>query len=266
MPRTTRRPSAAFFDLDKTIIATSSSMAFSRSFYEGGLITRADALRTAYAQFLFLVGAADERQTNRLRDSLSDLIKGWEVAKVKQIVNETVHEHIDPVVYAEALELIERHHANGRDVVIVSASVRDIVEPIAQILGADHVIASELKVKKGFYTGEVSFYAYGEAKADAIRALAEDKGYDLRRSYAYSDSITDAPMLDAVGHGFTVNADRNLRRAAIQHGWGNLRFKRPVELRGRPSPRSTAMVVLAVAAIAVGVVLLGRAGRDPDDA
>ncbi|GMA35268.1 HAD family hydrolase [Demequina litorisediminis] len=169
MPRTTRRPSAAFFDLDKTIIATSSSMAFSRSFYQGGLITRADALRTAYAQFLFLVGAADERQTNRLRDSLSDLIKGWEVAKVKQIVNETVHEHIDPVVYAEALELIQRHHANGRDVVIVSASVRDIVEPIAQILGADHVIASELKVKKGFYTGEVSLLRLrrGQGRCDS---------------------------------------------------------------------------------------------------
>lgn len=265
MARSTHRPSAAFFDLDKTIIATSSSMAFSRSFYEGGLVTRADALRTAYAQFLFLVGAADERQTNRLRDSLSDLVKGWEVAKVKQIVNETVHEHIDPVVYAEALELIDRHHANGRDVVIVSASVRDIVEPIAQILGADHVIASELKVKKGYYTGEVSYYAYGEAKADAMRALAEEQGYDLRRSYAYSDSITDAPMLDAVGHGFTVNADRTMRKAAISHGWGNLRFKRPVELRGRPSTRSTLAVGLAIVAVVVGVVLLSRAGREPED-
>ncbi len=265
MARSTRRPSAAFFDLDKTIIATSSSMAFSRSFYEGGLVTRADALRTAYAQFLFLVGAADERQTNRLRDSLSDLVKGWEVAKVKQIVNETVHEHIDPVVYAEALELIDRHHANGRDVVIVSASVRDIVEPIAQILGADHVIASELKVKKGYYTGEVSYYAYGEAKADAMRALAEEQGYDLRRSYAYSDSITDAPMLDAVGHGFTVNADRTMRKAAISHGWGNLRFKRPVELRSHPSTRSTLAVGLAIAAVVVGVVLLSRAGREPED-
>ena len=266
MPRTTRRPSAAFFDLDKTIIATSSSVAFSRSFYQGGLITRADAIRTAYSQFLFLVGAADERQTNRLRDSLSELIKGWEVAKVKQIVNETVHEHIDPVVYAEALELIDRHHANGRDVVIVSASVRDIVEPIAQILGADHVIASELKEKKGHYTGEISFYAYGQAKADAMRALAEEQGYDLRRSYAYSDSITDAPMLDAVGHGFTVNADRHLRRTAIQHGWGKLRFKRPVELRNRASTRSTLVAVVAIAAVVTGAVLLGRGGKALDDA
>lgn len=257
--------SAAFFDLDKTIIATSSSMAFSRPFYDGGLITRSDAVRTAYSQFLFLVGSADERQTTRLRDALSDLIKGWEVAKVKRIVSETVQEHIDPVVYAEALDLIRRHQANGRDVVIVSASVRDIVEPIAALLGADAVIASELEVKKGFYTGEVTFYNYGEAKAEAIRELAEQRGYDLHRSYAYSDSITDAPMLNVVGHGFTVNADRNLRRAAIEYGWGNLRFKKPVGLHSGPPTKSIFVGVLAIAAIVVGVAMLTRPAPDRED-
>lgn len=257
--------SAAFFDLDKTIIATSSSMAFSRPFYDGGLITRSHALRTAYAQFLFLVGGADERQTTRLRDSLSDLIKGWEVAKVRQIVQETVHEHIDPVVYDEALALIRRHQQNGRDVVIVSASARDVVEPIAQLLGADAVVASELEVKKGFYTGAITFYAYGEAKADAVRALAEEKGYDLSRSFAYSDSITDAPMLDAVGHGFVINPDRALRAAAASHGWGALRFKKPVGLHSGPSTRSTVATVLAVAAVVTGIILLARAGRSEDD-
>ncbi|GIG53836.1 HAD family hydrolase [Demequina activiva] len=257
--------SAAFFDLDKTIIATSSSMAFSRPFYDGGLITRSHALRTAYAQFLFLVGGADERQTTRLRDSLSDLIKGWEVAKVRQIVQETVHEHIDPVVYDEALALIRRHQQNGRDVVIVSASARDVVEPIAQLLGADAVVASELEVKKGFYTGEITFYAYGEAKADAVRALAEDKGYDLSRSFAYSDSITDTPMLDAVGHGFVINPDRQLRAAAAHHGWGALRFKKPVGLHSGPSTRSTVATVLVAAAVVAGIILLARAGRAEDD-
>ncbi|WP_061961528.1 HAD family hydrolase [Demequina flava] len=267
MPRKKPAPrSAAFFDLDKTIIATSSSMAFSRPFYDGGLITRSGALRSAYSQFLFLVGSADERQTTRLRDSLSDIIKGWEVAKVKEIVKETVHEHIDPVVFAEAVELIKRHQANGRDVVIVSASVRDIVEPIAEVLGADAVIASELEVKKGFYTGEITSYAYGEAKAEGMRDLAAKRGYDLRRSYAYSDSITDAPMLDAVGHGFTVNADRALRRAAMEHGWGNLHFKKPVGLHAGPPTKSLLFGVLAVAAIVTGVVLLTRGVSNSDPA
>ncbi|WP_062071205.1 HAD family hydrolase [Demequina sediminicola] len=257
--------SAAFFDLDKTIIATSSSMAFSRPFYDGGLITRTDAVRTAYSQFLFLVGAADERQTTRLRDSLSDLIKGWDVAAVKRIVTETAHEHIDPVVFAEALTLIKRHQANGRDVVIVSASARDIVEPIAEILGADAVIASELEVKKGFYTGEVTFYNYGESKAEAIRDLAEKRGYDLHRSYAYSDSITDAPMLNVVGHGFTVNADRALRRAAIEYGWGNLKFKKPVGLHSGPPAKPILVAVLAVAAIVAGGILLSKATERPPE-
>ncbi|WP_297082182.1 HAD family phosphatase [uncultured Demequina sp.] len=258
--------SAAFFDLDKTIIATSSSLAFAGSFMDGGLVTRAHALRTAYAQFLFLVGGADERQTNRLRDSLSDLIKGWEVPKVQKIVAETVHEHIDPVVYDEALALIRRHQANGRDVVVVSASARDVVEPIAQLLGADAVVASELEVKKGFYTGEITFYAYGEAKADAVRKLAEERGYDLSRSFAYSDSITDAPMLDEVGHGFVINPDRGLRAAAAVHGWGALRFKKPVGLHSGPSTRSTVATLVVIGAIVAAIVILARAGSpDPED-
>ncbi|WP_062136470.1 HAD family hydrolase [Demequina aestuarii] len=259
------KPTAAFFDLDKTIIATSSSMAFSRPFYDGGLVTRTHALRTAYAQFLFLVGGADERQTNRLRDSLSDLIKGWEVEKVKRIVAETIHDYIDPVVYEEALQLIRRHQANGRDVVVVSASASDIVEPIAELLGADAVVASQLGVKKGFYTGDITFYAYGEAKADAVRQLAEDKGYDLSRSYAYSDSITDAPLLNEVGYGFVINPDRALRRAAALHGWGALTFKKPVGLRTGPSARSTILTLLATAAVVTGIVLLVRAARSDDD-
>ena len=99
------RPTAAFFDLDKTIIATSSSMAFSKSFYEGGLVTRTDAIRTAYAQFVYLVGGADARQTNRLRDALSDLIKGWEVKKVRAIVKDTL-----PGIYSK--ELVETLFVN----------------------------------------------------------------------------------------------------------------------------------------------------------
>jgi HAD superfamily hydrolase (TIGR01490 family) len=258
--------SAAFFDLDKTIIATSSSTAFSRTFLEKGLLTRADALRTAYAQFIFLVGSADDKQTNRLRDALADLIEGWEVAKVKQIVEETIHDHIDPVVYDEALELIRRHQANGRRVVIVSASSRDIVEPIAKLLGADDVIASEIEVKDGRYTGQISYYAFGPAKAEAMRELAARDGVDLERSYAYSDSITDAPMLNVVGHGFAVNPDRNMRRAAQANGWGVLRFRKPVALRsGAQTGGTVAGLVLLALVIGTLVVLMRAASRRSKD-
>lgn len=246
---------AAFFDLDKTIIATSSATAFSRPFMAGGLLTRRSVLRTAYAQFLYLVGGADEAQTERLRAQLSRMVTGWDVAQVSSIVAETLHESIDPAVYAEAVALIEEHHEAGHDVVIVSASGSEIVEPIAAVLGADHVIATRMGISDGRYTGDIDFYAYGENKATAIRELAAARGYDLASSYAYSDSITDVPMLEVVGHGFAVNPDRALRRVAADRGWGTLSFSRPVALFSlvRPSGRT---VAVAAAVLVAGCALV----------
>lgn len=253
---------AAFFDLDKTIIATSSVTAFSRPFFAGGLITRREVLRTAYAQFLFLLGRADTEQTDRLRQFLSSMVKGWDVAQVSQIVNETLHLHIEPTVYAEAVALIDEHHLAGRDVVIVSASGAEVVEPIAEMLGADHVVATRMEVVDGRYTGDIAFYAFGENKATAVRELAAEKDYDLAASYAYSDSVTDAPMLDLVGHGYVVNPDRSLRKVAAEHGWGTLTFVRPVALRPSfPPPQRSVPALAVVAGVAVGIVLLVRARR-----
>jgi len=247
--------SAAFFDLDKTIIATTSATAFSRPFLAGGLLTRGDMLRTAYAQFLYLVGGADAEQTERLRARLSAVSTGWDVDQVRAIVAETLHEHIDPVVYAEAVELIAEHHAAGQDVVVVSASGTEVVEPIAALIGADHVTATRLTVEDGRYTGEIDFYCYGENKAVAVRELAEREGYDLAASYAYSDSITDTPMLEAVGHGVVVNPDRALRRLAGERGWEAVRFTHPQPLSERLRPVAPAAAV-GGAALALGAAAL----------
>jgi len=253
---------AAFFDLDKTIIATSSTTAFAKPFLSGGLITRGDVLRTAYAQFLYLVGGADADQTERMRSHLSALAAGWDVAQVTQIVNETLHEYIDPAVYAEALALIAEHHEAGRDVIVVSASGSEVVGPIATMLAADHVIATRMAVKDGKYTGEIDFYAYGETKAVAMKELADEQRYDLSESYAYSDSITDAPMLGAVGHGYAVNPDRSLRRLAAQEGWGILMFRRPISLRNQLAPAAPAALTVGGAALAIGgAALVWRAVR-----
>jgi HAD superfamily hydrolase (TIGR01490 family) len=252
---------AAFFDLDKTILAMSSSSALSRPLLDGGLLTRTAAIRTGYAALLFHMGGADERKTNRLRDALAELIRGWEVARLSEILDDTLQEHIDPVVYEEALDLIRAHHELGRDVVIVSASAREVVEPIAALLGADEVIATQMEVVDGHFTGGIDYYAFGENKASAMRELAEQRGYDLARSYAYSDSITDMPMLAAVGNGYAVNPDRALRRAALDNGWGILNFRRPVALRPSASPRSVAVGAAVIAGVAVGVWLVARAVR-----
>ncbi|MFF5283595.1 MULTISPECIES: HAD family hydrolase [Streptomyces] len=262
LPRT-----AAFFDLDKTVIAKSSTLTFSKSFYRGGLISRRAALRTAYIQFVFLAGGADHDQMERMREYLSALCKGWNVAQVKELVAETLHDLIDPIIYDEAASLIEEHHAAGRDVVIVSTSGAEVVEPIGEMLGADRVVATRMVVgEDGCFTGEVEYYAYGPTKAEAVRELAESEGYDLSRCYAYSDSATDIPMLEAVGHPYTVNPDRTLRREAVAREWPVLAFDKPVRLKQRlpefrMPPRPTLVAAAAVGAAAVGAGLVWYAAR-----
>ncbi|UPK75512.1 HAD-IB family hydrolase [Nocardioidaceae bacterium SCSIO 66511] len=250
--------SAAFFDLDKTIIAKSSTLAFSKPFFAGGLINRRSVLRSAYAQFVFALSGADADQMAKMRAYLTQLVSGWDVQTVRDIVGETLHSIVDPLVYAEAVDLIALHHAAGRDVVIVSASGREVVEPIGELLGADRVIATRLVEEGGLYTGEIEFYAYAEGKADAMRELAEERGYDLTASYAYSDSETDIPMLEAVGHAHAVNPDKVLRRAAEANDWPILEFARPVALRPKMPLRSTPSRIAAGAFLA-GAVTAGVA-------
>ncbi|MFD3941278.1 HAD family hydrolase [Streptomyces sp. NPDC058579] len=262
LPRT-----AAFFDLDKTVIAKSSTLTFSKSFYQGGLINRRAVLRTAYIQFVFLVGGADHDQMERMREYLSALCKGWNVAQVKELVAETLHELIDPIIYDEAASLIEEHHAAGRDVVIVSTSGAEVVEPIGEMLGADRVVATRMVVgDDGCFTGEVEYYAYGPTKAEAIQELAESEGYDLSRCYAYSDSATDVPMLESVGHPYAVNPDRTLRREATARDWPILSFEKPVRLKQRlpgfrMPPRPALLAVAAVGAAAATAGLVWYANR-----
>lgn len=261
LPRT-----AAFFDLDKTVIAKSSTLTFSKSFYQGGLINRRAVLRTAYAQFVFLAGGADHEQMERMREYLSALCRGWNVEQVREIVAETLHDLIDPIIYDEAASLIEEHHTAGRDVVIVSTSGAEVVEPIGELLGADRVVATRMVVENGVFTGEVEYYAYGPTKAEAIAQLAESEGYDLSRCYAYSDSATDLPMLESVGHPHAVNPSRALRREAAARGWPVLSFNKPVQLKQRvPSlsmpPRPVLAVAAAVGAAAATAGLMWYASR-----
>ncbi|QNI08879.1 HAD-IB family hydrolase [Mycobacterium kubicae] len=249
---------AAFFDLDKTIIAKSSTLAFSKPFFAQGLLNRRAVLKSSYAQFIFLLSGADHDQMDRMRTHLANMCTGWDVEQVKSIVNETLHDIVTPLVFAEAADLIAGHKLCGRDVVVVSASGEEIVGPIARALGATHAMATRMVVEDGKYTGEVGFYCYGEGKVQAIRELAAREGYPLEHCYAYSDSITDLPMLEAVGHPSVVNPDRGLRREALERGWPVLSFSRPVSLRDRiPAPSGAAIATTAavgVSALAAGAV------------
>lgn len=254
--------SVAFFDLDKTILAKSSALAFGTPFSRAGLLSRRAMLRSAYVQFMFSLQAADHETMERLRDYLSEMVTGWQVEEVSRVVQETLNELIVPMVYDEAAALIEEHKAAGRKVVIVSSSGADIVGPIAHMLGVDDYLATKLTVVDGKYTGEISFYCYAENKAVAMRDYADKHGIDLAECYAYSDSMTDLPMLAAVGHPFAVNPDKGLRKEAVERNWPVLEFRRPVSIYDRFSavripPKSAAAAI----AIGLAVILLRRRRR-----
>lgn len=258
LPFPSHRPSssgaAAFFDLDKTIIAGSSALAFSRPFLRQGLISRRAALRSGYAQLLLVLSGADATTMDVLRTRITALSAGWEVATVRAIVAETLHEIVQPMVYAEATDLIAEHHASGDEVVVLSASGTEVVEPIAAMIGADSAVATRMGIADGRYTGQVEYYCYGEEKAEAARRIAKERGYDLADCRAYSDSITDLPLLEVVGHPTVVNPDRALRREAIRRGWPVLTFAHPVALgtRLRGPGRLTVAGVGVLGLLAVG--------------
>lgn len=246
---------AAFFDLDKTILAKSSALAFAKPLYDGGLIGRSAVLKSAYAQFVFLTSGADHDQMEQMRAYMQALSTGWPVEQVRQIVMDTLDEVVDPIVYTEALELIAEHREAGRDVIVISSSGTEVVEPICDRLGVDRAVGTQMEVDdEGKYTGEILFYAYGENKAIAMRTLSEEYGYDLSESFAYTDSQTDLPMLEVVGHPYAVNPDAELRAIAVERDWPILDFKRPEAMdHARAERTRRARAAGGAAAVALGL-------------
>jgi len=249
---------AAFFDLDKTVIARASMVAFGGPFQRAGLLSRWVLLRALWGQLVYLWLGADERKLTKTRDAALKLTKGWDQARVRAIVREAIDEVIEPIVFEEALELIREHREAGRLVVIVSASPVEVVEPLGQHLGADVALGTVARVDAdGRYSGELERYCYGPEKPVAMRELADARGIDLDASYAYSDSATDLPMMEIVGHPVAVNPDRTLLRAARERGWEVVHFDKPVRLRDRvpmPTPAQA-----AVGGGGVGAVVLAGA-------
>ncbi len=262
--RRTGATEAAFFDLDKTIIARSSTLVMGRTFFRDGLISSAMVLKTLYAQAVYQIVGADHEKMEQARHAALELTKGWEADRVRRLVRETMEETMAPLAYQEALDLIAEHRRAGRDVWIVSSSGEEIVEPFSEYLGIPDVIATRSGLDEdGRYDGTLEFYAYAAAKATAIRQIAETRGYDLARSFAYSDSITDLPLLTTVGRPTAVNPDRELRAAAVAMGWETRDFQRPVRLRDRlpDVPGPAGRVAAGLAAAAAGVLVYRSLAR-----
>ncbi len=258
---------AAFFDLDKTVIAKASMVAFGPPLLKAGMISRRLMAKALWSQMVFHYLGADEERMKKVRESALKITRGWDQATITNLVQDTLIEVIEPIVYDEALDLIRFHQNAGRRVFIISASPEEIVLPLAHYLGVDEAVATRPQLDEhGKYTGEVDFYSYGPFKAEAILELAERQGIDLDASYAYSDSATDLPMLEVVGHPVAVNPDRELARAARERGWEIRQFRTGVPLRERVSlpPRRLALIggALATASLAAGTTwwVLRRSG------
>jgi len=268
-----RRPIAAFFDLDKTVIAKASMVAFSRPLHRAGMLSRRMMLRAAWGQILYAQFGATPEKLEKLRESVLQLTKGWDQAEISAIVRESLGDIIEPIVYDEALDRIRQHQSWGHRVFIVSASPEEVVAPIAQLLGVDEAIATRAELDEhGRYSGRTERYVYADEKVVAILDVAGRDGLDLDHCWAYSDSATDIPMLAAVGHPVAVNPDRELARVARERGWLVERFSLEVPLRDRvpmPAPKQAAAVgggAAAVGAAALGAWWLWRraADRPPD--
>jgi HAD superfamily hydrolase (TIGR01490 family) len=214
----------AFFDLDRTLLRRSSALALAGSFRERGLIGRSHLARAALWQLLFVARGASAEAVSRIAEDGIAVLRGFTVEEMQELVAEAMEPVLKPLVYAEPLELVQRHRRAGERVYIVSAALQEIVDALASELGFDGAVGSACEIEHGVYTGRVLRGCHGPEKGEALRELAARDGIDLGASTAYSDSHTDLPFLEAVGNPVAVNPDRELRRIAAERGWPVLEF------------------------------------------
>ncbi len=210
---------AAFFDLDRTLISRSSSLALAGMFRERGLIGRRQAAKAALAQLLFARFGAGQARVGQTADSGMSILRGLPVQLMREIAAEAWEPVLKPLVYRDALGRAAQHADRGEPVFVVSAALQEVVEEVSTRLGFAGSIASRAEVSDGVFTGKLERRLYGQAKADALVELVDRSGIDRDSSTAYSDSHSDVPFLEAVGHSVAVNPDRALRRVAGERGW-----------------------------------------------
>lgn len=216
---------AAFFDLDRTLLRRSSALALAGPFRRRGLISRTALLRAALWQALFVARGASGEAVRRAAEEGLGVLRGMTPAELTELVAEALEPVLRPLVYREPLDLARQHQERGEPVFIVSAALQEIVDELARDLSFDGALGTVAEVRDGVYTGRTLHARHAAGKADAVRELAARAGLSLEASTAYSDSHTDLPFLEAVGHPVAVNADRRLRRIAAERGWPVLRFR-----------------------------------------
>lgn len=252
-PETPRAPAAAFFDLDRTLMAGASGFYWARAATHAGLMSRRRLAADAVEHLRFRLRGSTDARTDKVKARLGPLLEGKRRRDFQRLGPEVLA-GVLPRLYPQMLRIAWDHQDAGRRVYIATAASQDTADMIAHVLGFDGAVGTPLEDIDGVYTGRLSGpMAYRDGKAQALRALAEREGVDLAASYAYSDSESDLPMLRAVGHPVAVNPDPSLQRIARDAGWEVLRFER---LGGRLK-----MVGALAAAALIGSAGRGYAGR-----
>ena len=245
---------AAFFDVDKTLIPGSSSMTLIGAFRREGLVDRRMLMRLVRANVVYKLHGTDDARLARWTEASTRLIAGWPRETVRRVVAEGLETKLLPIVYREALDLIATHRDRGDRVFAVSATMEDVIRPLAESLGLETIASEVVTGADGRYTGEISVACWGREKIERIGAIAARVGLDLAASSAYSDSISDLPMLAAVGHPVAVNPDRPLAEEAARRGWPIMAFRHPTRRARADRRRVTMPLAVAVAAlIALGL-------------
>ena len=243
---------AAFFDLDRTIIGGSSVFVFGWVAYREGLVPTMQLVKDAGNAATFKLQGASDEKTEAVKNRILEAIEGVPVSTLTDLADEIIPRLLDDV-RREARGLIDLHAAAGRDTYIVSASPVEIVGKFAEAMEMTGGLGTVAEVENGVYTGELAQpFCYGEGKAIAMQRVAEERGYDLTRSYAYTDSAGDLPMLDAVGHPVAVNPDGALEAIAFHRGWPIVEFSRRRKKVVKRTTAGTTTAALAIAAYLIG--------------
>ena len=228
-PETIEQPkkAAAFFDVDNTILRGSSSFLFGKSAFERKFFSRKDFWRFAWHQFRFIWRGENNNVLATLKDRALSLVEGHRAKDLKDLVDEVYEKHIRLKLWPETVRLAKDHITEGREVWLVTAAPQELGDVIAKRLGLTGAIGTKVERKNGILTGKlVGLPIHGAAKKKAIKELAKTRNLSLRKSYAYSDSHNDLPMLTAVGNPVAVNPDKILTRYAKAADWPIYDFKK----------------------------------------
>lgn len=218
---------AAFFDVDNTILRGSSSFLFGKAAFERKFFSRKDFWRFAWHQFRFIWRGENNNILSALKDRALSLVEGHRVADLEILVDEVYDKHIRLKLWPETVRLAKDHISAGREVWLVTAAPQELGDVIAKELGLTGAIGTKVERRNGILTGQlVGKPIHGAVKKQAIRELAKSRNLSLKKSYAYSDSHNDLPMLTAVGHPVAVNPDKILTRYAKAADWPIYDFKK----------------------------------------